>query len=285
MSSHKNEDNLQMKILLIYISSNRTTDKISNKLQEEFNLDGHQVFLLNIGKPCNRQPEQIDPQLFQNLDLIGIGSPVFHMRLLEPLEKYLKQVLPLLQRPLKAFVYLTYGGITTGKAFLISTELLKQQNISIVGGMKVWGPHFFNHVEYPDVEANKTVELFVSSLKANQYRSLSWPKVIEMFSYQTWRVKAIYPLTHWIGKTRELPIHIDVEKCKKCGRCVIECPTGAMEMKDTVIYNNQKCIYCYHCTTVCKLNAVICPTEKVEEALKVNKKVIGCEKPVNAVYL
>lgn len=274
-----------MKILLLYMSPNRTTEKISQALCSRFSQDGHMVNLINCGKQANRDPETIDPQVFEGVDLIGIGSPVFHMRILEPLENFLERALPRLQQPAKAFIYLTYGGITTGKAFLNTVKILQRHNIPVVGGMKVWAPHFFNHVPYPDPEALQTIDDFCSEMANQRFESLPWKKARRIFSYQTWRVKAVYPFTHLIGRKRELPIQIDLSRCMLCKRCVNECPTGAMELGETVIYNRQKCIFCYHCTTVCARHAIICPTEQVEEALKINKKVIGCEQPTNAIYL
>ncbi|PKO14583.1 MAG: hypothetical protein CVU39_13990 [Chloroflexi bacterium HGW-Chloroflexi-10] len=274
-----------MNILLLYISPNKTTEKISYALRDRFIQDGHKVTTLNIGNQTNRNPQNLSPQIFDEVDLIGIGSPAYHMRILEPMENFLSIALPRLKKPVKAFIYLAFGGITTGKAFLNTSKILKQHAISIVGGMKVWAPHFYNHVSYPDPSALKTIDLFCSRLSENQFQSIPWEKVKQMFSYQTWQVNAVYPLTHWIGKLRQLPIRIDHNKCIKCKRCVNECPTGAMEMGETVIHNSQKCIYCYHCTTVCSRQAILCPTEKVEDMLRINKKIIGCEQPKNAVFL
>lgn len=274
-----------MNILLLYISPNKTTEKISQALRDRFTQQGHRVTLFNIGKQANRSPENLDPQVFDGIDIVGIGSPVFHMRILEPMETFLAQALPRLTPPMKAFIYLAYGGITTGKAFLNTVRILKRHNVALVGGMKVWAPHFYHRVSYPDPPALQTVETFCVRLSDKQFQSLSWREAEQMFSYQTWRVKAVYPLTHWIGRLRQLPIQIDASKCIQCKRCVNECPTGAMEMRETVTYNSQKCIYCYHCTTVCARQAILCPTERVEEMLRVNKKVIGYEQPVNAVYL
>lgn len=273
-----------MKILLLYISPNRTTHKISRVLRDHLSQAGHSVTLLDIGRQAKCIPQDLLPHLPESVDLVGIGSPVYHMRMLAPMQANLSFVLSHLRQPLKAFLYLTYGGITTGKALLLASEILERYKVPVVGAVKIWAPHFYHRVAYPDPAALQTAEAFCQRLEESQFQAIPSDQLRGLFSYQTWKVKAIFPLTHWISKVRRLPIRIDAAKCTQCQRCVNECPTGAMELGETVIYNRQQCIFCYHCTTVCRQQAVLCPTEKVEEMLQVNKKIIGCEQPTNAVY-
>ncbi len=274
-----------MNILLLYISPNKTTAKISRVLQERLVSDGHNVVLFDIGKPEHRDPKNLPAPLTENTDLIGIGSPVFHMRIINLLDSYLCAILPRFEKPIKSFIYLTYGGITTGKAFLNTSKILKQFHIPVIGGLKVWAPHFYRAVPYPDDAALKTIETFCQAVFNNGCKSIPWQKTKQLFSYQTQKVNLVYPLTHWIGKLRELPIEIDQTRCILCQRCVRECPSGALTLEgEAILYQRGQCIFCYHCTTVCSQQAVLCPTEKVDEMLQVNKKIIGCEQPTNAVY-
>lgn len=83
-----------MKIVLTYISPNKTTQMISKELSKLFLSDNHEVFELNIGKGENRNFGNIDPNIFKDADLIGIGSPVYHMRTLEPISDFLEYILP-----------------------------------------------------------------------------------------------------------------------------------------------------------------------------------------------
>lgn len=273
-----------MNILLLYISPNKTTEKISRALASRLTGDGHAVTLLDIGKRVNGEFPHDDPGFFQGFDLIGIGSPVFHMRILEPMQAFLESALPLGGPQPRAFIYLTYGGITTGKAFANTARLLKQRQIALVGAMKVWAPHFYDHTPYPDPAALATLDQFCSQLASNRYAELAWDRVDSLFSTRRWRVKAIYPFTEWIGRLRELPIQFDAEKCVRCKRCVNECPSGAIEFNPVPVRDARKCIHCYHCTLACPKQAVVCPTEKVEAMVRRNKKTIGCEQPANAVY-
>ncbi|RYD02570.1 hypothetical protein N752_24900 [Desulforamulus aquiferis] len=51
---------------------------------------------------------------------------------------------------------------------------------------------------------------------------------------------------------------IDAEKCRGCGLCLRECPTGAItgERKQPHIINAQSCIKCGVCISKCKFKAV-----------------------------
>lgn len=273
-----------MNILLIYISPGKTTSKISRALSNRFEADGHRVTQLNIGKPGSRTFEDVGTGIFNDIDLIGIGSPVFHLRVMHPLTEFLKQALPHAHPRIGAFLFLTYGGISSGKAFLDLSNLVKKSNIPVIGAFKVWAPHFYNPVEYPDPEALRTVDNFYSRLKAKQLQPVDSEKTNRLFSYQTRKVKIAYYLANMIGRFRELPIHFDRQKCGGCKRCINECPSGALTFQGIPVRDTAKCVYCYHCAAICPHGAVICPTEKVADMVRTNKKLIGVENPQNAVY-
>lgn len=60
---------------------------------------------------------------------------------------------------------------------------------------------------------------------------------------------------------------IDLDKCNRCGRCINECPNGAVEMRTDgpVIVHPDDCTYCTDCEAVCAQGAIRCPYEIVWE--------------------
>jgi ferredoxin len=60
----------------------------------------------------------------------------------------------------------------------------------------------------------------------------------------------------------EVP-EIDPAKCTGCGDCVVECPTGALELVEdkAVIVRPDDCSYCADCESTCSFDAIQCPYE------------------------
>ena len=72
--------------------------------------------------------------------------------------------------------------------------------------------------------------------------------------------------------------HIDKDRCKGCGLCVIVCPKNVLEMSSEVSAKGyfpahqarpEDCIYCAMCCTMCP-DVAITITEDVQEAAAQN---------------
>ena len=67
-------------------------------------------------------------------------------------------------------------------------------------------------------------------------------------------------------KALALP-QISLDRCDRCGLCVEQCPTGAVEMAPAgpFIARPADCTYCTQCETLCPQGAILCPYEIVWE--------------------
>ncbi|WP_279230399.1 4Fe-4S binding protein [Thermohalobacter berrensis] len=65
---------------------------------------------------------------------------------------------------------------------------------------------------------------------------------------------------------------MNTEECKKCRKCINECPVGAISIDDSIGIDFNKCIHCYHCVSTCPFKAVESPIEKLDEMISINKK-------------
>jgi ferredoxin/flavodoxin len=274
-----------MQFKLIYISPNGTTEKTTQVLKTIIEKDGHAVERINLGSGENREDFGSILKTINAADIVGFGTPAYHMDMLEPMKRFL-QALQSTGRvdQLRSFLYLNYGGITSGKAFSNTAQALEPMGIPVIGAMKVVAPHF----HHPDPFPTKTTEAFIGefyqALQAKDFAPLLKDRQKELFAVRKKRVNWLYPLVHIIGKKRELPITINADHCKRCGKCVKECPVGAISLEDSATIKRDKCIHCYHCFVACKLGAVEVPVEKLDAMIQLNKRIIGIESPLNEIY-
>lgn len=275
-----------MHFKLIYISPNGTTRKTSVVLKTAIEKNGHSVELLDLGLGTNRDNNEMIFNKLKEADIVGFGSPAYHMDMLEPMKRLFEKMLlnPEVYH-FKAFLYLNYAGITSGKAFFNAAKLFDAMDIPIIGGMKVVAPHFHHQEIFPTAISESFIQSFYYKMLANQFVSIPSKNLYEMFSPRKIRVNLLYPLAQVIGEKRELPITTIPEQCMSCGKCERECPTGAISVNDTAIIDTEKCIHCYHCLVACKLNAIEAPIEKLDDMIKLNKIIIGMEKPKNYIYM
>jgi formate hydrogenlyase subunit 6/NADH:ubiquinone oxidoreductase subunit I len=58
---------------------------------------------------------------------------------------------------------------------------------------------------------------------------------------------------------------IDLHRCVRCGTCVAQCPTGAVEMglEGPFIARPADCTYCALCDAICAQGAITCTYEIV----------------------
>ncbi|KNZ41599.1 EFR1 family ferrodoxin [Acetobacterium bakii] len=275
-----------MNFKLIYISPNGSTRKTSEVLKTAIEKNGHTAELLDLGLGTNRNNYDIIFNKLKEADVVGFGSPAYHMDLLEPMQRLFEEMLlnPEVYH-FKAFLYLNYAGITSGKAFLNTAKLFAAMDIPIIGGMKVVSPHFHHQEPFPTAISESFIQSFYYQMQSNAFASIKSERLYDMFSHQKIRVKLLYPLVHDFSKKRALTITILSEQCVSCGKCKRECPVGAISLDDTAVIDLEKCIHCYHCLTACKLKAIEAPIEKLDQMIRINKLIIGMEKPQNYIYM
>ncbi len=277
-----------MKIVISYISPNGTTRSISKEIGSLFINSGHEVLQFDIGRNDNRDYSQIDWSIYKDADLVGIGSPVYHLSIFDSMREYLEIALPKIytQNPkIKAFIFITYAGITSGRALFNTSLLLKKNNIGVVGALKLKAPHFWNSNYYPEANSLELIKGFYNGLCKKDFNIIPWEKIKKIFSLRKTKVKLIYPLAGIIGSRRKLPINFLETKCIKCKKCSNECPVNAISIKEYAVRDLSKCAYCYHCTWICPKNAIEFDVEKIKSLVNLNKRIVGDEEPQNEIFV
>lgn len=273
-----------MKIGLIFITTSGNTKKVSDYLENQFIQKDHEVHMLNLSKSDPEYWKKKANELMIWSDVLGVGSGVFHMNVVKPLEDLFNQIKA--NRTLsnkKVFFYLTYAGITSGRAFKTLSGIFTKMNYAIIGGLKIKAPHFWNSELFETDTVKTFIQDFYQKLEGKQFQGMVHNALVLKFREEKIQTRMLYPLVHIIGKKRELPIMIDQEMCIKCGKCSQQCPVKAIDKKTIVSINFTTCLHCYHCVESCPVHAIKSPIEKLKKMVKINKKIIGTEHPENKI--
>ncbi|MBN2618755.1 MAG: 4Fe-4S binding protein [Spirochaetales bacterium] len=269
-----------MNIAIVYISPNGTTKKVSNQLNYMLSCSNHRVQLFDLGLENYRDLNNVIDKI-NKFDLVGFGSPVYHMDVLPPIKKLLQHIKSIsLAFNFRSFLFITYAGITSGKALYNSAKILNQKNIDIIGSLKLEAPHLHHRIKFPEQKTIEIIRDFCVRLDLVNNTSIHYR------TYQVNKkiVSLLYPLTHFIGKRRELPIKVNTDLCKSCKLCIKECPVGAISLNLTITIEKGKCLHCYHCVIICPIKAIQSPIEKLDKMISLNKKIVG-KSPLKTRFL
>lgn len=236
-----------MKVTIVYFSQTKNTRKVAEAMAEEFEKAGHITTCFSIKEATSEH--------FKKSDIIGLGTPTFESHAPTPIKEFIAS-LPMLSGQ-RSFVFATCGG-ASGNVLSDLTKLLRRKGLEVIDSFLALGEVHHpapciagkSH-DRPNEEDLKSAKRFaftisqrMSSLSGERYNGLK-------------SKKGFYNLVGKITSSETLirllepKPKFDPGKCRKCQRCVHECPMDNISMNPFPVIGN-KCIRCYHCMNVCK---------------------------------
>ena len=228
-------------VKVICFSPTGTTKKIAKAIAKGIKFKRTEI--IDISKPEARKST---PRI-SNKDLLIVAIPVYMGRLPSFVKEWL-QTIEGCNTP--AVCIVMYGNRAFDNALLELRDTLKNRGCIPFAGAAFVGEHSFSSDEYPssvgrpDHEDINKAELFGNSI----FKKLS--SIISHDDLSDVKVPGIFPY----GGTTEL-WKVDFigvnDNCHHCGICAENCPTGAINFKNSSQIDIQKCILCCACIKNC----------------------------------
>ncbi len=259
-----------MKALIIYFSQTGNTKKIAETIKKG---------ILKSGNMCDIAPiKNVNINLLESYDLIGIGTPTFFYR--EP-----KNVLNFIQnlketKEKHCFIFCTHGSLI-GNTFYHMNEELSKRGYIVIGTFDCYGSSSIQfypqpmHTEgHPDeIEFMEATEFGENICEINLKVQNGQMNLIPQFELisKTWWALQSKQLTVEVLKKISPKFNINLDVCTKCLTCQEACPTNSIDVEaEPPEIQKEGCISCWYCEKVCPEGAIEADWSMMEKASKSN---------------
>lgn len=237
-----------MRVLFIYFTGTYNTRYVTDLLDQKWQENHHETKRIEI---CSDTPSS-DTSSF---DLIGIGYPIYGFNSPKILNDYLKKVRFRENQPY--FIYKNSGETfaANNASSRIIIRRLKRKKLKLIGEYHFVMPyniHFaFERAFIKEIiEMNhKLTEVLYAQLMHHQGQVIKTNLFYRFFSVLVSVQKIGGPINSFFYK-------VDVQKCIHCLRCVRECPTKNIALKNGKIVFSHRCLMCMRCSFYCPVNAI-----------------------------
>lgn len=245
-----------MKVLIIYFSQTGNTKKIAETIKEG---------ILKSGNICDiAQIKNMDVNLLEKYDLIGIGTPTFFYREPRNVNKFIQDLKDTKEKP--CFIFCTHGSLIGNTFYYMSDELTKKGFI-IIGSFDSYGytslqfyPEPMHTEGHPDeIELREAKEFGEQicdiSLRIQKGESSLLPQ-FERIS-DTWWSRQSDQLTLRILRQISPKFKINEDLCTQCLTCQENCPVNAINIEaNPPEIQKEGCIFCWYCEKACPQGAI-----------------------------
>jgi ferredoxin/flavodoxin len=262
-----------MKAVIIEFSPSGNTNRVSELLKENLERNTISVQLVNISRNPNyflsNNKQSFLLKTIEEHDIIFIGSPVYAHHL----QYHVKELIQNLPQPINgwgkvAVPFVTYGGISSGISLDEAGSLLRKSGRKVLAGMKVSSSHRMTRVfmkeEYnknqPEDKLIRTIDELVKKIISVDLDSLKDNSKYLKFQKIKMYLKSNLIFKEKVWHEKRYPrVVVDNNKCIGCGKCITVCPVCHLQQnKDKFTIQNMECtcIHCFNCIFECPQKAI-----------------------------
>lgn len=240
-----------MKFLIIYHSGVGNTKQVAEwmkkHLEENSDVDIYSIENL---------PRQIE---YEKYDGVIMGFPTIHTHPTKRMMSFLERT-ERLKYSIPTFVYTTCG-LYSANTLRIFCKKCKEKGFEPIKSASYRCKAIDGILLMPQVGFFSTYEKSIKNRIANECDLFANDIVKKILIIRMPRFK-LYSIINFpnklMGQLITFPIYIHMNKCIKCGKCAVNCPTQAMQMdrEGYPIFHKTKCEKCYRCIHHCPQHAL-----------------------------
>ena len=249
-------------IKTVFYSPTNTSQKIAQAICEGAQ-DNQPVQHINLTRPGQAKAT------FAANELAIIAVPVYAGRVAPVARERLKNISG---NNSPVILAVLYGNREFEDALVELKDIVEAQSFTVVAASAFIGEHSFATTELP-IGKDRPDESDLSiarDLGAKAIQKLTEPKPISPVT-----VPGNIPYKDGMPNLPFAPI-VDTENCTQCEECLAVCPTGAIQLKDTIEINPEICTFCCACIKTCPVTCIsISNTPMAEKAVALHT---NCQK-------
>ena len=237
-----------MKYLGIYFSGIGNTKIVCDTAKAELEKRAHSLEVVDVLKDEVKRPEDYDG-LFIFYPIYGFNCP-------KPIIQYVKKIQKC-SKEVKCFIMKQSGEhlFWNNASSLYLTSLLKKRNIKVTNEYHYLMPYsfIFRHSDYMAYRMNNVMEQLVP-LDLNDFVNGQEAHMKRFFMD---RLFAWVLRIQWFGGRLNGKFYkVETKKCITCLKCIKECPSHNIYIKDGKIKFKGGCLMCQRCVMYCPKHAI-----------------------------
>ncbi|AFA48584.1 EFR1 family ferrodoxin [Acetobacterium woodii] len=234
-------------IKLVYFSPTGTTKTVVESVMRGIDADSIKLERIDLTKPATRQK----PLQTGENDLLLVGVPVYMGRVPEVVQAWLQSIKA---QNTPAVCIVVYGNRDYGDALIELKDILAADGCLPIAAGAFIGEHSFSSAETPiaadrpDLRDISQAEAFGCKIKDKLDAIQSVAEIGGL------NVPGEFP---YRGETKLWDVDfITVNSdCNQCQLCADICPAGAIDVENSRLINQEKCITCCTCIKNCPQQA------------------------------